>query len=94
MGNVGRIVFKPGRNDYYAVEPLAQGMASFNETLIRICQERAVECVDLASALPKDATIFYDDAHFNENGARRVAEILAAYLGERPPFADGTPGAG
>ena len=36
--------------------------------------------VDLAASLPKSVDILYDDCHFNENGARRVADLLIGAL--------------
>jgi len=67
-------------NDYYSAGSLASGMELYNQTLLQVCRDRGVACIDLAAALPKDTTIFYDDAHFNEAGSRRVAEVLAHYL--------------
>jgi hypothetical protein len=51
-----------------------------------VCRERGLECVDLAAKLPRDTSVFYDDCHFNESGARRVAEVLAEHLLGRAPF--------
>jgi lysophospholipase L1-like esterase len=65
---------------YYSTEALQAGMDRYNETLLNICQERQVECLDLAALLPKDTSVFYDDVHFNENGARQVAEHLTQYM--------------
>ncbi len=76
-----------GRKFYYSVEAMAEGMLKYNQKLLEICQQRQVECVDLASMLSKDTTIFYDDLHFNENGAIRVAKNLADYMISHPPFA-------
>ncbi len=75
-----------GRKFYYSVEAMAQGIALYNQKLLEVCRQRQVECLDLAAALPKDATIFYDDLHFNENGAAQVAQVIADYLLSRPPF--------
>jgi lysophospholipase L1-like esterase len=74
-----------GRKFYYSVEAMAEGLARYNQKLLEVCQQRQVECVDLASALPKDTTIFYDDLHFNENGAAQVAKIVADYMAGRAP---------
>lgn len=65
---------------YYSIEVLEEGMKLYNDALMATHRRRNVECVDLAGLLPKDATVFYDDVHFNESGARKVAEILEAYL--------------
>jgi lysophospholipase L1-like esterase len=59
---------------------LAEGMSQFNEALLAECQINSLECYDLAAAIPKDATAFYDDCHFNEHGAKLVARFLADRL--------------
>jgi lysophospholipase L1-like esterase len=51
----------------------------FNEIVVRICEERGAECVDLRE-MNGCAEYFYDDCHFNEAGAREVARRLAAYF--------------
>jgi hypothetical protein len=38
----------------------------------------------LASGLPRDMSTFYDDVHFNESGARRVASVLAEEMMKLP----------
>ena len=65
---------------------LAEGMDLFNKRMLYVCFRKEVECIDLASKLPKDTTIFYDDVHFNENGAREVAKVVFEYTNERVPF--------
>ena len=65
---------------YYSIDVLANVMGRYNKTLLKICIERHIECIDLASMLPKDTSIFYDDYHFNESGAKSVANIVAKYL--------------
>jgi lysophospholipase L1-like esterase len=72
---------------YYSVEALSDGMSQYNDKLIEVCKARGVEYIDLASRLPKDTTAFYDDAHFNESGAKMVAEAIFEYLRQRKPFA-------
>lgn len=72
--------------DYYSVEVLSEAMDAYNERLREIAEKRGLDFIDLASMLPKDSTIFYDDCHFNENGSRLLAKIVVDYLLERPPF--------
>jgi hypothetical protein len=85
FGGIGHYQHEMGK-PYYSVEALAKGIDLYNETLLRICRERGIECIDLASVLPRDTSVFYDDVHFNENGARAIVQILSTYLLERPPF--------
>jgi hypothetical protein len=93
MGGVGNFQAKPG-SQYYSVEALAEGMDLYNRALMKKCRETGAECLDLASALPRDTRVFYDDCHFNEGGARAVAAILARYYRDRglPPESGAGPG--
>ena len=84
MGGVGNFQKEAGM-EYYSTDALADGMALYNETLLKVCRERGVECLDLAALIPKDTTAFYDDCHFNEGGARLVAEAIAGHLKATPP---------
>jgi lysophospholipase L1-like esterase len=77
-------------SEFYSVEVLATAMQIYNEKLQEVCQWREAECFDLASRLaaPRDTTIFYDDCHFNEDGAKEVADAVAHYMLERSPRAN------
>lgn len=79
MGGVGNYQKDSGKV-YYSVEALERGMKKYNDTLLKICQERHVESIDLAPMLDKDTTVFYDDVHFNKNGAQKVSRILSNYV--------------
>ena len=80
-GGVGPFREKVGQ-PYYSIEALATGMNMYNERLLRICRTEGVEYIDLASQVPKDISVFYDDVHFNEGGARAVAASINAYLSQ------------
>lgn len=75
-----------GPQAYYSLPVLAAGMAAYNQTLRELCAQEGLGLglVDLALALPRDTSVFYDDCHLNEEGARRVAEQVAAWLAEHP----------
>jgi lysophospholipase L1-like esterase len=79
LGGVGDFQNEQGK-PYYSVGALAKGMRQYNDTLLKVCRQRQVECLDLAAELEKDSTVFYDDIHFNENGARHVARNIFRYL--------------
>lgn len=80
-GRVGRkVLSEPG--EYYAIAALADGMAAFNRTLLEVARARDIEAIDLAAAIPKTAAMFYDDGHFTEAGAQRVAEVIAEHFPE------------
>ena len=71
---------------FYSIEALAEGLNQYNRKLTEVCAARGVECIDLASHVPKNKAAFYDDVHFNENGSRRVAGIIHEYLKRKEPF--------
>ena len=48
MGRVGAAEAPTAR---YTPAALASGMAQFNQRLLQVCQERDVECIDLAAAI-------------------------------------------
>lgn len=68
------------RSRYYSVDRLADAMQAYNDALERFCDRSDVELIDLASRIPRDTSMFYDDVHFTEKGARRVAEVVSDYL--------------
>ncbi len=74
------------REYYYSVTALAEGISRYNQTLLTVCKQRQIECLDLANLLPQDTTIFFDDVHFNESGAEQVAKSIADYLLDHEPF--------
>jgi lysophospholipase L1-like esterase len=71
---------------YYSVEALARGMQRYNAAMLRVCAELSIECIDLAGALPRDGSVFIDDAHFTEHGAQLVADQVAAHLRSTEPL--------
>lgn len=81
----------PGREYFYTSQAMIDGMARYNQRMLEICQQRGVECIDLAATLPKDTTVFYDEVHFNENGSRLVSDVIASYLLSQPPFSQDQP---
>jgi lysophospholipase L1-like esterase len=85
LGGMGDFQNEPG-HDYFSPRVLQLTMDAYNETLLDVCDEGLAECYDLASALPKDLTVFYDDVHFTEHGSRLVAEHLAEYFRSLPPY--------
>jgi lysophospholipase L1-like esterase len=73
----------PGK-DYFSIGALAEGLRRYNARLLQVCRERGAECLDLAELLPRTTSMFWDELHFTEEGARRVADLVADYLLERP----------
>ncbi len=85
-GGMAGDVQKGSGKAYYSPEALEKGMEKYNDTLLKICRVRQAECIDLSSMLEKDTSVFYDDAHFNENGARKAARALSDYILSHAPF--------
>ena len=52
----------------------------YNETLLKVCSEEQIRCLDLASEMPHDARYFYDSSHFTEEGAEFVADKVSEFL--------------
>jgi lysophospholipase L1-like esterase len=61
----------------------------YNDVTRQVGRERGVLTVDLARAMPKDSTFFYDFFHFTNEGADRVGaivhEALVPWLAARYP---------
>jgi hypothetical protein len=83
MGGIGAFQREPGCA-YYSPAALAEGLARFNAELAAVAGERGRVLLDLARELDGEPSSFYDDVHFNEAGARRVASFLGRGL-TRPP---------
>jgi lysophospholipase L1-like esterase len=64
-------------------ETLEAILDKYNGAVIDVCKQEGVDCIDLASLMPKDASNFYDDFHFNVNGCRRVAQVVTDYLAKK-----------
>lgn len=60
-----------------------RGMNLYNAEVKRICREQNVECIDLASEMPKDIKYLSDSVHYNPEGARLVADIVGDYLWDK-----------
>jgi hypothetical protein len=60
---------------------LEQGIAAYNKALMDVCRSESVECVD-ASEMNGREELYYDDAHYNEAGAREMARIAGVKVSE------------
>jgi lysophospholipase L1-like esterase len=79
LGGTGRFQEEPG-HEYYSPAALARAMAQYNEVMLKVCRENQLSCLDLASRVPRDTSMFYDDVHFTEQGSAFVGRQLAAHL--------------
>lgn len=62
----------------YGNEDMALVMNNFNKVLKKKADKAGV--LDLASLLSKDASVFYDEFHYNNSGAQKIADILFEYF--------------
>jgi lysophospholipase L1-like esterase len=74
-------------DSFLAVEQLREGMDRFNRVLQEVCASLGVEFVD-TSALDGREECYYDEAHYNEAGARVLAEIVSNWLLAHPRARD------
>ena len=67
----------PPNEDYTLDLTSMGGIADlYNQHLIRFARKQGHDLIDLAAAMPANFESFYDDVHFNTEGARRVAQVL------------------
>ncbi len=52
----------------------------FNDTIRQVGQKNGVAVIDLAKEVPPDKEHLYDMVHFNDDGSRLAAKIIAAQL--------------
>jgi lysophospholipase L1-like esterase len=71
---------------YFTTRALSRAMARYNAVLLQVCHQRNLDCLDAANLLPHDTAAMYDDVHFNEQGSRSLARVLAEHFRARPPF--------
>ena len=69
--------FQKNGGQYYSTRILNESMQLFNRTLQETAAKRGIQVIDLYSQLPQDESIFYDDCHFTELGAKKTADIFA-----------------
>jgi len=67
---------------YLTSDHLREWIDRYNDTLRAVCRETGAECIDLAAELNGQEFFFEDDYHFNAEGCRRAARILADRLGD------------
>jgi len=70
----------PDRTHYYSISVLNEMLSKYNDVIKDVASLRSLDLIDLDSVLSKDTTTFYDDCHFNENGASKVAELILPIL--------------
>ena len=83
FGHIGQYYATVG---FVSPSNMQVALNAYNLRLLDTCRVPNLECFDLSSVIHKDVSVFYDDDHVNENGARMVADILSEYILAKPPF--------
>jgi hypothetical protein len=69
-------------NKWYAADTLARMLKAYNDTVLALCRDMDIQCIDLAAAKPKTPDLFIDDFHFSEAGAEFAASVIARGIGQ------------
>jgi lysophospholipase L1-like esterase len=72
--------YSPFKNDYTADPKWRRGFAEHDEVTRQVAAENGVPFYDFAAEMPADPQYWADGAHNNERGARKKAELFAAYV--------------
>jgi lysophospholipase L1-like esterase len=75
QGGIGKFQMESG-HVYYSPKALRQGLELYNQKLASVCVSRGVHLIDIDSKLPHSLSVFYDDCHFTDEGAREIGNIV------------------
>ncbi|MCX7144071.1 MAG: GDSL-type esterase/lipase family protein [Proteobacteria bacterium] len=78
----------PGVNYTLPLAEMAQFARAYNRSLVDTVRSHGGEVCDVVPALPPTTGYFYDDCHFNENGARVMARAVQACIAAAPKAAN------
>jgi lysophospholipase L1-like esterase len=70
----------PSANFTLSLAEMAQFARAYNRSLLETVQSLGGEACDVAPAFAPTTRHFYDDCHFNENGARAMANAIQACI--------------
>lgn len=79
MGGIGAFQNKPG-HVYYSTKALRQALDMYNQRLKQFSLRNGIHFLDVNAAMPRDTSVFYDDCHFNQNGAQLLGRYIAKEL--------------
>ena len=74
----------PSLNIYWSPEVAAKVLDAHNELLLKICRDEGIECIDLASKVPKSLDVFFDQCHFTDHGCNVVADLVVEHFRNVP----------
>ncbi|MBL7700497.1 MAG: SGNH/GDSL hydrolase family protein [Chitinophagaceae bacterium] len=61
---------------------LQQLLELYNARVRQVCDEKKVPYIDLATKMPKNSLYYYDQTHYTNEGAEKVAQIVEEKLKE------------
>ena len=77
-----RLWMTPSKEEYtLSLEDMSQIARFYNAWLEREARKKAIPFCGVAKDVPPTTGFFYDDCHFNEGGAQRIAQLLSACMG-------------
>lgn len=79
----------PVWHDYTATTAYEQGIKENNEVVESIAQQDQIPLFDYAAVMPTDAKYWDDGRHVTEIGAKKKAELFAAFLEDQRLISDG-----
>lgn len=72
------MLYRNGRT--YDARHMDRALEALNDVMRQVARESGLRLYDLARSIPKSLEYFYDDVHFNQRGAHRAGEELAAVI--------------
>ena len=72
----------PHKGDYAATAVYQDGFRESNQAVAALAAQRGVPFFDFAAVMPLDDELWRDGRHVTEEGARRKAELFAAFIHE------------
>ena len=80
---IDRFWMTPPKEDYTVGMAAMKKTANlYNEFLLSTAREANLKSCDLAADMTPSIEFFYDDCHYNEQGARKVADLLSKCLSQ------------
>ncbi len=74
----------PNANFTLSLAEIAQFAHVYNRALLDVVRSQGGEACDVARILPPTTQYFFDDCHYNENGARTMAKAIQACIVAAP----------
>ncbi len=74
--------------DYYSSTIMAQLLKQYNDRTLKVCRESSIACLDTDAVLPKTTASYYDDVHLNAQGAKKLGEMVAAFIQQEKLLTD------